>query len=313
MTEPYIRPDVRGFLDMIVAAPRPVFTAQVLASIRGMSMEGMARLDLPVGDLGEIRDLIMPGPGGETALRLYDPRGTREAGPVVVFYHGGGFVVGGIETHAGLAAEIARQLDLPVISVEYRLAPENPWPAAPDDCEAAARWIAENGAAFGREFTSLILCGDSAGGNLTIVTALALRDKAAALPVVMQMPIYPGTDHSRSTKSRADYADGYGLERVNMALYDQHYASEVTHWRSSPLLANQTGMPPTVLVTASLDPLRDEGRSYAAATIQAGVPTIFHEAEGNIHGFASYRRVIPSSAADLTTYLGLAREMLSGR
>jgi acetyl esterase len=310
MTEVHVRPDVRAFLDMMAANPRPAFTAEFLASIRGMSMAGMALLDLPVGELGEEREIRMPGPDGEIALTLYDARAERAPGPVILFFHGGGFVVGSIETHAGLAAEIARQLDLPVVSVEYRLAPEHPWPAAPDDAEAAARWIAENGRALGREFTGLILCGDSAGGNLAIVTALALRDRSAPLPVLMQLALYPAVDHSRPYQSRAAFADGYGLNGADMELFHQHYAADQDHWRSSPLLADQQGMPPTLVVTAALDPLRDEGRAYAASTILAGVPTIFHEVEGNIHGFATYRRVIPSAQADLDVILGLAKQLL---
>lgn len=313
MTAPFVRPDVRAFLDMMAAQPRPAFTAAFLASIRGITMTPEMSADKPVGELGEIRDIVMPGPGGEIALRLFDPRATRDPGPVVIFYHGGGYAAGSIDSHAGLAAEIARGLDLPVVSVEYRLAPEDPWPAAPDDGEAAARWIAENGAAFGRVFTGLILCGDSAGGNLAIVTALALRDAPAAHPVILQLALYPAVDHSGDYPSRSAFANGYGLDASDMALFDQHYAADKSDPRSSPLLSDQQGMPPTLVVTAGLDPLRDEGRAYAAATALAGVPTTFHEAVGTIHGFAGYRRAIPSAQADLDTVLALARAMLSGR
>lgn len=306
----YVRPDVHAFLEMLDANPRPRMTADFLRQIRSLPADMMAQLDLPVGDLGEIRDVTMPGPGGPIALRLFDSRKEREPGPVVAFFHGGGFVVGSIETHAGLAAEIARALDLPVISVEYRLAPEHPWPGAPDDAEAAARWIAENGAAFGREFTGLVLCGDSAGGNLTLVTALALRDTPAALPVLCQIPIYPVTDHSRTYASRTEFAEGFGLDAANMALFDEHYAGDRTHWRCSPLLAEPSGLPPLLLVTASLDPLRDEGRAFAARAIAAGVDTIYREMRGTIHGFASYRRVIPSAQQDLRSILALAKSMI---
>lgn len=307
-----MRPDVRAFLDMMAANPRPPMTAEFLAEMRKMPRDMMARLDRPVGEIAVVRDVVMPGPGGEIALRLYDPRADRAPGPVVVFYHGGGFVVGNIDTHAGLSAEIARQLDLPVISVEYRLAPEDRWPAAPDDAEAAAQWIAKNGAAFDRAFTSLILCGDSAGGNLAIVTALALRDRPAALPVTLQIALYPVTESSGSHKSRKTFGDGYGLDSVNMRLYDEHYAQDHGHWRASPLLADQTGMPPTLVVTAALDPLRDEGRAYAARTVAAGVPTCFREAEGSIHGFATFRGTIPSAQTDLNEVLALARTMIGG-
>ncbi len=310
MTEALVRPDVRAFLDMLAANPRPVFSDELMVQMRRMPPEMMALLDLPVGDVAEIRNVAMPGPAGEIALRLFDRRAGREPGPVVVFFHGGGFVVGSIDTHAALAAEIARHLDLPVVSVEYRLAPEFPWPAAPDDAEAAARWIAENGAAFGREFTGLILCGDSAGGTLTCVTTLALRDRPAALPVIMQVAIYPKADSSRRYPSTDAFADGYGLERLNMAYFDSAYAADPASWRHSPAVADQSGIPPTLVVTASLDPLRDEGRAYAARTIAAGVATTYREFEGTIHGFASYRKVIPSARADLAAVLDVAAAML---
>jgi acetyl esterase len=311
MTEPYVRPDVRAFLDMMAANPRPAFTAEFIAQVRNMPIDMAAMMDLPVGDLGDVRDLAMPGPGGEIALRLFDARATRDAGPVVIFFHGGGFCLGSIDSHAGFCGEMARQLDLPVVSVDYRLAPEHPWPAGVDDGEAAARWIAENGAAFGREFTGIILCGDSAGGDLTLVTAVALRDRPAALPLLMQFPIYPLADQSRSYPSRAQFADGYGLDSGDMALFDAHYACDKAHWRASPMLVDQAGMPPTVLVTASLDPLRDSGRAYGAKLIEAGVRTSFYEAAGMIHGFCSYRRAIPSAQGDVAVILTLAKAMLA--
>jgi acetyl esterase len=173
MTDIFIRPDVRAFLDMMAANPRPAFTADFIAQIRNMPIDMAAMMDLPVGDLGDVRDVTMPGPGGDIALRLFDGRATRDPGPVVVFFHGGGFCLGSIDSHAGFCGEMARQLDLPVVSVDYRLAPEHPWPAGVDDGEAAARWIAENGAAFGRAFTGIVLCGDSAGGDLTLVRSTA--------------------------------------------------------------------------------------------------------------------------------------------
>jgi acetyl esterase len=229
----------------------------------------------------------------------------------VVFYHGGGFVVGSIDTHAGIAAEIARQLDLPVVSVEYRLAPEHKWPGGPDDAEIAARWIAAHGASFGREFTHLVLCGDSAGGTLTLITATALRDEPAELPLLALIPIYPVTDATREYGSRTTFADGYGLESANMAYYEEAYRSNHAHWRRSPLLANLAGLPPTLLVTAALDPLRDEGRAYAAAAIEAGVSVIYREYLGTIHGFCSYRKLVPSAQADTLAFLALAKLMIA--
>ena len=308
-TAPYVRPDVAAYLERLKANPRPRLTRQILAMIRRMPPERMVSTDdLPVGELARTSDVTMPGPGGAIRMRMYDARAERGPGPVVVFYHGGAYVVGSIETHAGLAAEMARQLDLPVISVEYRLAPENPWPAAVDDGEAAARWIAANGKAFGRQFTGLIVSGDSAGGNLTLVTTLALRDKPAALPVIMQLPIYPATDSTKVYPSRQQFSSGYGLD---ISADDEDlYAADPKSVRASPLVADLAGLPPTVLVTASLDPLRDEGRAFAAKLVEAGVPTTFFEAKGAIHGFATFRKAIPSAQEDTADFLALARAML---
>ena len=311
MTEPFVRPDVRAFLDMLAANPRPAFTAEFVASVRAMPTDMAAMMDLPVGDLGAVRDVAMPGPGGDIALRLFDARAARDPGPVIVFFHGGGFCLGSIDSHAGFCGEMARVLDLPVVSVDYRLAPEHPWPAGVDDGEAAARWIAENGAAFGRAFTGIILCGDSAGADLCLVTAVALRDRPAVLPLLMQFPIYPLADRSRPYPSRAAFADGYGLDGTDMAQFDAHYAADIAHWRTSPLLVDQAGMPPTVLATAALDPLRDSGRAYGAKLIEAGVRTSFYEAAGMIHGFCSYRRAVPSAQGDVAAILALAKAMLA--
>lgn len=306
---PFVKADVRSYLDRLAANPRPPLDRKMLKMIRLLPPEKMVSTDdLPAGDLATIVDVSVPGPGGPMRSRMYDPRTQRGPGPVVVFFHGGAYVVGSIETHAGLAAEMARQLDLPVISVEYRLAPEHPWPAAVDDGEAAARWVAQNGKAFSRQFTSMILSGDSAGGNLTLVTSLALRDRPAALPVIMQLPIYPATDSSKAYPSRKRFGRGYGLDITPGG--EDLYAADPKSLRASPLLANLDGLPPTVLVTASLDPLRDEGRAFAAKLIDAGVPTVFYEAKGSIHGFATYRKAIPSAQVDTTQFLSLAATML---
>ncbi len=310
MTEHLVRPDVRAFLDALKANPRPSLTAETLPAMRPMASVGMAMLEPPVGQLAVVRDVVAPGPGGEIALRLFDVHAEREPGPAVVFCHGGGFVIGCIDTHASMCAEISRQLDLPVISVEYRLAPEHPWPAAPDDAEAATRWIAENGEAFGLSITGLVLCGDSAGGALTIVTAIALRDRPAAVPVILQFPIYPPADLAGDYPSGKLFGEGFGLDASNMAFYNEAYGPEHGHWRATPVIADLAGLPPLLMLTAGLDPLRDQGRAYAASAIAAGVPTTYREAIGTIHGFAGFRRAIPSGHADFVSALELARAMI---
>lgn len=307
----YVRTDVQAFLKMVASRPKPEAGVQQAKPSPEQVAAILAAIDAPLGALAVDKTLTMNGPGGDIALRLFDVRGERAAGPVVVFYHGGGFVTGSIATHAALAAEMSRQFDLPVISVEYRLAPRHKWPAAPDDAEAAARWIAANGAAFGRSFDSLILSGDSAGGTLTLVTALALRDRPAGVPLKLLIALYPLTDASRAYPSTRAFADGYLTSSRDADYYTRAYAPEVKSVRHSPLLADLKGMPPTVLATASLDPLRDGGRAFAAKLIEAGVPVGFYEAAGNVHGFATIRKGIPSSQADLDRALALARTMLA--
>jgi acetyl esterase len=310
MTEPFVRPDARTFLDFLNGMPGPKMHEIGAAAARQVYLAMRDMTDLPVGELGARLNVTIPGPAGDIPATLFDPRASREPGPAVVFYHGGGYVIGDVESHAAICAEIARTLDLPVISVDYRLAPEAPWPAAPDDCEAAARWVGTSPAELGRTFTSLVLCGDSAGGNLTIVTAMALRDAPAKVPVIAQLPFYPATDSTVEYPSYVDFAEGYLLTKDSMDWFTECYAPDIAHIRASPLLGNHAGLPPAVVVTASLDPIRDQGRAYAAALIKAGVPVIFREALGNIHGFINIRKAIPSSVGDVAAALAALKGLI---
>jgi len=310
MTEPFVRPDTRGFLDYLASVPGPKMHELDAPAARAVYVMMKDVADPPIGELGTMLDLTIPGPAGDIRARLFDPRASREPGPAVVFFHGGGFVIGDLDSHASFTAEMARTLDLPVIAVDYRLAPEAKWPAAPDDCEAAARWVADSPAALGRAVTSLILCGDSAGGNLTIVAAMALRDAPAAVPVIAQLPFYPAADMTRDYPSYAAFGDGYLLTRDSMEWFNAAYEAEATHVRTSPLVGDLAGLPPAVVVTASLDPIRDQGRAYAAGLAQAGVPVVFREAKGNIHGFITLRKVIPSSVGDVAGALAALKDLI---
>ncbi len=311
MTEPYVRPDVAGFLAFLNNLPGPKM--HELAAPAARATYGAMRdiADLPIGDLAPITDLTIPGPAGDVPARLFDTRDARVPGPLVVFFHGGGFVIGDLDSHASFCAEVARTLDLPVLAIDYRLAPEHRWPAAPDDCEAAARWAAGSPEALGRKVTSLVLCGDSAGGNLAIITAAALRDAPAAVPVIAQLPFYPLTDTTRAYPSYYQFSEGYLLTHDAMEWFNAAYQAETGHIRASPLTGDLTGMPPAVVVTASLDPIRDQGRAYAAALIQAGVPVVYREAEGNIHGFITLRKAIGSSAGDVAGALAAAKAVIA--
>jgi acetyl esterase len=311
VNKPQGRPDVRRFLDYLAASPGPSTQEVGAPEARRQMLASRSLVDADVGELAVHRDLAIPAEEGRTIpARLYDARETRAPGPVLVFFHGGGFVLGDLDSHDPICAEIARRLDLPVVAVDYRLAPEHRWPAAPDDCEAAARWIAAGPAELGRGVSALVLAGDSAGGTLTIVTALALRDNPAPVPMIAQWPIYPAVDRDGDYPSMDEFAEGYFLSRSGMAWFAEAYGADPGHWRASPLLGDQTGMPPTLVLTAGLDPLRDQGRAYAAALVRAGVPTIFREAVGNIHGFCNFRRAIPSSEGDIATALVALRAII---
>ena len=307
----YVRPDVRGFLDFLNALPGPR-THEVdapTARQQYLAMKDVA--DLPAPSLAVVKDLAIPGPAGTIPARLFDARATREPGPAVVFFHGGGFVIGNIDTHAAFTAEMARILDLPVISVDYRLAPEARWPAAPDDCEAAARWVAGSPAELGRTVTGLVLSGDSAGGTLTIVAAMDLRDRPAAVPVIAQLPFYPAADLGTLYPSFEQFAEGFLLTRATMEWFADAYAADLQHMRGNPMLGDVAGLPPAVVVTASLDPIRDQGRAYAGALAKAGVPVVFREAAGNIHGFITLRKAVPSSAGDVAGALVAAKQLIA--
>lgn len=310
-SQPYVRPDVRRFLDNINALSGPRLHEVDAVTARQMYLAGKDLVELPVGDLAVIRDLVIPASQGDLPARLFDARPSRPPGPVVLFYHGGGFVFGTVGTHASLAAEIARQLDLPVVSVEYRLAPEHRWPAAPDDAESAARWVADSPSELGRVATGLVLCGDSAGGMLAVTTAMALRDAPAGAPVLAQAPIYPAVDPAGRYASFDDFAEGYSLTKAAMLWFGEAYQADIAHVRGSPMKASLAAMPPAVILAAGLDPLRDQARAYAAGLIEAGVSTVYQEAVGTIHGFATMRKALPSAVGDMAGYLTALKSVVN--
>ena len=311
MAEPFVRPDVRQFLDWLNALPGPKTYEAGPVEAREMIRKSRWVADAPVGELATIRDLSCPGPAGEIGLRLFDARAARAPGPLLLFLHGGGFVFGDLDTHEPFCAELARELDLPLLAVDYRLAPEHPWPAGVEDAIAAARWAAGGPEALGREVTGLVVAGDSAGGNFAIVTSLALRDEPAAVPVLAQWPIYPAADPDKGYPSKEDFGEGYMLTRLGLDWFDQCYRGDARDWRYAPMVKSQAGMPPTLVVTASLDPIRDQGRAYAAACVEAGVPTVFQEAKGQIHGFINLRRAVPSANDDVAKAVAALKLLLT--
>lgn len=306
----YTRADVNGFLTFLNGSGGPELADLPLEEARGAYgvMGAIAEADprpLPV-----IRNMSCPGPAGDIPLRFYDARESREAGPAILFMHGGGFVIGDLDSHHALCTEIATKMDLPVLAVHYRLAPEHPFPAAPDDCEAAARWLAASPAELGREITGLIPIGDSAGGNLTIVVTQALAAAPAAVPVIMQVPIYPVTDGVTDHPSMVNFGEGRLLTRKAMDWFMGDYAPETGNARAYPIHGNYADTPPTVLVTAGLDPIRDQGRAYGTALIAAGIDVTFMEMKGSIHGFTNLRKAIPSAQTDTLAIFDAMKLML---
>lgn len=309
----FVRADVRGFLDMLKAmgSQGPEAVGAVTGREQMRAMVSIAEAD--AREVAVVKDMMCPGPAGDIPLRLYDTTDHREPGPVVVFIHGGGFVIGDIGVYNALCTEIAHHLGLPVVSVEYRLAPEHPFPAAPDDCEAAARWIASSPPELGRVATGLVIMGDSAGGNLTIVTANALVNDPAEVPVLVQAPIYPIADDVSQHRSFADFFDGFLLTGPAMAWFNEQYGGDPSDPRHTPLAGECANMPPAVVCTAGLDPLRDSGRNYAAHLIQQGTEVAYLEFPGIIHGFTMLRKAIPSGQRDLERFLDAVKLMLEPR
>lgn len=308
---PFIRPDMKAFLDMMAQVNGPKLADMTLAEARQsyVAMHGIA--DRPARQLPVIRDLACPGPAGDIPLRLYDARESRsEASPVIVFFHGGGFVIGDLDTHHALCSEIAALADLPVVAVHYALAPEAPFPAAILDCEAAARWVASSPAELGLIASGIITIGDSAGGNATVVVSQMLGANPADVPVVLQVPIFPLVADAIGSDSMAAFSDGFLLTADTMGFFDAAYAADRSDPRGFPILADHSSAPPTIVVTASLDPIRDSGRAYARALVDAGRDCVFLEMRGVTHSFTNLRAAVPSTQRDLERIIAAMRFML---
>ncbi|EAQ30367.1 putative lipase/esterase [Erythrobacter sp. NAP1] len=290
---------MKMFLDALAAMEGPALADMTLEEARAsyVALHGMA--DRPARELAVIRDLTCPGPAGDIPLRLYDARETRDPGPVITFYHGGGFVIGDLETHHALCTEIAALMDLPLVAVDYRRAPEAPFPAAIEDCEAATRWIASSPQELGREATGVVTIGDSAGGNATIVIGQLLAEKPADVPVALQVPIFPLASAVEGSASFEAFADGFVLTRAAIEFFDAAYGAVREDARGFPIHGDHAKAPPTIVVTASLDPIRDSGRDYASALAQAGADVTFIEMKGVTHSFTNLRQAVPSTQGDL--------------
>ena len=276
---------------------------EAMAEAGGPAMEelspadGRANFDARAGDfyslppeVAGVTDRTIPGPAGPIPVRVYAPLGVPPdpAPPLIVFYHGGGWVIGSLTSHDPECRALANAAGTVVMAVDYRLAPEHKFPAGVEDCLAACRWAAANGAEIGADPSRIAVCGDSAGGNLAAVIAqIAAREWGPR--IALQVLIYPVTRAATETDSYRRYAEGYVLTRAAMRHFIAIYlndAAEADDPRASPLLAEDvSGAAPALVVTASHDPLHDEGKAYADKLGAAGVPVEYVCYQGLTHGF----------------------------
>jgi acetyl esterase len=288
----------QALLWLLRAVREPEGYAGDLRSARRRLDIGSRVLALP--DPGGVRfeDCTVPGGAGERRARIYAPSAEGRPLPALVWFHGGGFVLGSIESHHEVCRELARQAGVIVLSVDYRLAPEHPFPAGLEDAIAATRWVLWEGATLGIDSGAVAVGGDSAGGNLATGTARALRDEARR--PVFQLLVYPPTDATCAQPSQAFFDKGFILTAANIQWFLGHYVTDraqVTDPRVSPLFApDLSGLPPAQVITAGFDPLRDEGRAYARRLKDAGVEVDDLCSEGSLHGFLCTAGAIRESA-----------------
>lgn len=275
----------RALLDQIAEAGGPPLSEQTPEEARaGYAL--LAALAGPPEESVPTEDRTVPGPGGPVPVRVYRPAGHGPL-PVVVFFHGGGWVIGGIGSHDAPCHRLAAGVPAVVVSVDYRLAPEDPFPAAVDDCDAVTAWVVEHASEVGADPGRLAVAGDSAGGNLAAVVARRVRDRGGP-PIAFQLLIYPGTDMTRSLPSYTDNGTGYLLDADTMAWFVGLYldGAEPRQADASPLFVEDlSGLPPALVVTAEFDPLRDEGEAYAERLSEAGVAVVLSRYDGMVHGF----------------------------
>jgi acetyl esterase len=306
--------NVRALLDQFAALKLPKsWEIGPQAARAAMKMGIFRKGDTPIG---KVEDQNIEGPGGQLGVRMYTPVSTTSTVlPGLVFFHGGGFVLGDLDTHDDLCRVLCNESGFRVVSVDYRLAPEHPFPAAVDDCFAATQWVAANAAALGIEPRRLAVGGDSAGGNLAAVVAQLARSGGPS--IAFQLLIYPVAQLGAPyTPSMRENAKGYFLEKEGMDWFTRLYAPDKDHRndpRLSPLRCTDlSGLPPAYVITAGFDPLRDEGKAYADCLDRAGVPVTYVNYPGMVHGFFSMRGFIPKAREAIAAAAAAMREGVKG-
>jgi acetyl esterase len=293
-----VDPKTRILLDMMAALERPPLSETTPQQFRAMRAASRDMLNAPTPPLAVVREETVAGAAGPIKARLYDTA-DREARPTLVYFHGGGFVFGDLDSHDALCRRLALAGNIRVIAVDYRLAPEHPFPAAIEDAEAAFADIGARHKHFGANPARLAIGGDSAGANLATVTARKAARSRGAAPA-FQLLFYPVTQSVETTPSREKFSDGYFLTKETMDWFDSHYFPEGADRRDerlSPLLTPPPKtLAPALVITAGFDPLKDEGRQYAQSLLAAGISCRHVDYGDQIHGFASFTAF--SSIAD---------------
>jgi acetyl esterase len=287
---PKLDPQARALLERLSRAGVQPLRELSAPDARRMYRQSRAPLAAPAPEVAETRELAIPGPAGAIRARYYRAYGAEAGAPLagVVYFHGGGWVCGDLDTHDVVCRGIANHARCAVVAVDYRLAPEHKFPAAVEDAVAAVRWVSDNAASLDMDAERLVVCGESAGGTLAAVAAITARDSGGP-PLALQILVYPVTDFGMSTGSYERLGEGYLLTRDSMLWYRGHYLRDerdIADWRASPLrAADLSRLPPAYVVTAGFDPLLDEGRAYAERLAAAGVAVTYECFEGQIHAF----------------------------
>jgi len=290
-------PQAQEVINLVIKSGRPAYNTLSPKDARQLFRETRPAATPTPPEIGAVRNLVAEGPGGPIPLRVYRPAGVAASAalPGLMYFHGGGWVIGDLDTHDVLCRQLTAWAGITVVNVDYRLAPEHKFPAAADDAWAATRWAVARASELGLDASRLAVGGDSAGGNLAAVVALQARD-AGAPDIKLQVLVYPVTDVAAESRSYQDFSEGYMLTRESMRWFTAHYlaaSGQATDWRVSPLrAASHAGLPPALVVTAGFDPLRDEGAAYAAKLQQAGVLVDYVCYGGMVHGFAGMGKLI---------------------
>ena len=296
-----LHPDARALIDLIEKRGVPATHTLTPVEARAFYRDRRSFTQPPAPEMGGVRDSHCEGPHGPIPLRIYRPAGTGPTPspgstlPALVYFHGGGWTIGDLDTHDVLCRQLCNGSGAVVVSVDYRMGPEHRFPAAVDDCLAATRWVHHAAGQLGVDPARLAIGGDSAGANLAAVVAILARD-SGELPVAFQLLIYPATDMRCGHASHATNGRAYVLTNELISYYHDHYIADAAHdldWRASPLLhGDLTRLPPALVLTAGFDPLRDEGLDYADRLVAAGNRATYVCYERQIHGFITMGRLI---------------------